>query len=495
MPPRRRRRSAVTLFALVLAVTAASALWHPLYSAPDEPTHVIRSVAVARGQFRYREVTPAPGLPSSEVRVPRLFADSIYTPQCYIFQPQVPASCADLPEGRDEVRGLTYVGRYPPLYYLVVGLPSLVWESNAGVYAMRLVSAAICSLFLAGAMAIALRSRRRLLPVAVAIATTPTVIHLAGVVNPNGLEVAAALCLWVALVEVGLTRDLTWRGPLPWAALSGVVVATARPSGPLWLVAAGVAVLVSGLLSPVRPLLRRGTARIAAASVALAACSTVAWLASVGGTGFTGSPLEADGPVWWLSLEKTGRRLQHMVAYYGWLDTPAPAPVYVVWAVLACSAVGLAFLAATRRQAWAVALLVVGVLLVPVPFEVLQAREIGLFWQGRYTLPLAVGLPVLAAAVITGARVPRSWVERLRAASVVLVPAAQVVAVTWGMRRFAVGASGPLMYFTDPQWSPPLPHWSLAATVAAGMAAIAVTAARAARAPLLPERERVVERG
>ncbi len=469
------------LFGLVFTVVAASSLWHPLYSGPDEPAHVIRSVAVARGQFRYREVTPVPGLPSSQVQVPRLFADSIYTPQCYIFQPHVPASCAPLPQGRDVVTGLTYAGRYPPLYYLVVGLPSRLWQSNAGVYAMRLVSGGICSLFLAQALVIALRFRRRLLAAGVAIATTPAVIYLAGLVNPSGPEIAAAVCLWTALAAVGLTRDLTWRGPLRWVALSGVAVAATRPSGPLWLAVAALVTVMSGLLSPVRPLLRSGAVRAATAVVVGAAGATVAWVVAVGGLGLIGVPLTGSEPVWKLSLEKTGGRLQQMVAYYGWLDTPAPLAVYVIWGLLAGAALALAVRRWRRRQWFSVVSLLLGVLIVPVAFELLEAPDIGLFWQGRYTLPLAAGVPILGAALATGARPPPSWAGPFSAATAVLVPAGHVIAVGWGIRRFAVGTSGPLNYFADPAWSPPLPHWFLAATLVAGTAAIAVQVALASR--------------
>lgn len=475
---RRRQPSAVVLFGLVFTVVTASALWHPLYSGPDEPTHVIRAAAVARGQLRYEQVTPVPGLPSSQVRVPRLFADSIYTPQCYIFQPHVPASCAPLPQGRDDVKGLTYAGRYPPLYYLVVGLPSLVWESNRGVYAMRVVSGALCSLFLAQALVIALRSRRRVLPAGVAIATTPMVIYLAGLVNPSGPEISAAVCLWTALIAVGLTRDVTWRGPLLWAALSGAVLAATRPSGPLWLAAAAAVILVSGLWSPVRPLLRSRAVRAAIAVVVAAASSTLAWIASVGGLGLIGLPLSETGPVWRLSLEQTGERLQEMVAYYGWLDAPAPVAVYVMWALLAGTALSLGLRSARTRQAVALVSLLLGVIAVPVWFEVLRAREIGLFWQGRYTLPLAVGLPILAAALASSASVPARGAARFGAATAVLFAAGHVVAVAWGARRFAVGISGPLNYFAGSAWSPPLPHWLLAATFAAGAALIVVLVAQ-----------------
>lgn len=477
------RRPALVFFVLFLAMTAASALWHPLYSAPDEPTHVIRAAAVARGQFRYVETTPAPGLRSSVVRVPRVFADSIYTPQCYIFRPDIPASCAALPSGRDDVDGFTYTGRYPPLAYLVIGFPTLLWKSNVAVYAMRLVGAALCSLFLAQALAIALRLRRPLLAVGIAVATTPMVIYLAGLVNPNGPEIAAAVCLWTALVALGVTRDLSWRGPLLWVAVSGAVVATARPSGPLWVAAAAGATAVAGVLSPVRPLLRSRTVQATMAVVALGAVSTIGWIVSVGGVGLTGAPIDGDG-VWLRSLGMTGQRMLQLIGYYGWLDAPAPRLVFAIWGAATIGLLVLVFrLSPSRRHAWTAVLLVVGVILLPLPFEMLQATKIGLFWQSRYTLPVAVGVPILAAAAITDVQLRPALASRLRLASGVLLGSAHVLAIAWGIRRFAVGNHGPALFFSTASWEPPLPHGLLAATFAAAVAGLGAYVARAGRRP------------
>ncbi|HET7489808.1 MAG TPA: DUF2142 domain-containing protein [Acidimicrobiales bacterium] len=469
----------LVLFVLFLVTTTASAAWHPLYSAPDEPTHVIRAAAVARGQLRYARTTPAPGLPSSVVRVPRVFADSIYTPQCYIFQAGLPANCAALPSGTDDVRGFTYVGRYPPLYYLAVGLPSLLWRSNRAVYAMRFLSGAICALFLAKAMAIAFGLRRPLLLVGVAVATTPMVLYLASVVNPSGPEIAAAICLWTAVIAVGLTRDVSRRGPLPWAVLSAVVVASARPSGQLWIAGVAAVAFVTGVLSPVRPLLRSRSVKLGLAAVGVSVLLTVAWTVWVGGIGATGLPLVSARPAWLLSLGMTGQRLQQLVAYYGWLDTPVPTSVYGVWAVAVSAAVVAGVLTArSRRYAAGILLLVAGVILVSVPFEVLEAHRIGLFWQGRYTLPLAAGVPIVALARVPADRlraVRRSW-ARLAAALVLVT--AHLVAMNYGIRRFAVGTTGPRLFFSRPAWSPPLPHWVLATAYAVGLAGIGACVAR-----------------
>ncbi len=128
------------------------------------------------------------------VTVPESFAH-FTSPGCFL-NPVVPGSC-DLGlrgSGRDATV-TTYVGRYPPLYYAIVGIPSLAWPTDVGGYLMRLVSGLLSSLFLGLALALAaVWSRLRLLVLAVVVAATPMVFIWGSVVNPSGLEVATAVC-------------------------------------------------------------------------------------------------------------------------------------------------------------------------------------------------------------------------------------------------------------------------------------------------------------
>ena len=79
-----------------------------------------------------------------------------------------------------------YNARYPPLYYSIVGLPSLLADSNWAVYLMRLFSAALSSLFIALAVTSAyVWSKNRLLIAGIVIAATPMVMYLAGIINPK----------------------------------------------------------------------------------------------------------------------------------------------------------------------------------------------------------------------------------------------------------------------------------------------------------------------
>src|SRR5205823_737204 len=109
---------------------------------------------------------------------------------------------------------------------------------------------------------------------------------------------------------------------------------------------------------------------------------------------------QPTGYTWSHRLGVSVRRMPdlvlEMVGVFGWLDTPSPPFTYLVWGAVV-GALALAGLAGSGRRS---ATLMVGViaatLLVPMALEALTANRFGFGWQGRYTLPLAIGVPVLA---------------------------------------------------------------------------------------------------
>lgn len=78
-----------------------------------------------------------------------------------------------------------------------------------------------------------------------------------------------------------------------------------------------------------------------------------------------------------------------------------------------------------------------------------HARNVGLAWQGGYLLPFAGGLPLLATACF-----PRPWRPGAAGALLAaLLAFAEVACIFQALRRYAVGASGPLNLAGG--WSPP----------------------------------------
>ena len=184
-------------FAVLFVAIAAWSFASPLGSGPDEPAHLVRAVSLVRGQLVGQDL-PHPTTAQKStviVQVPEVFASLETHVGCFQYKSNVPAGCQRPLNGSTHTVSVeTYVGRYPPLYYALVGLPTLVLVSAKGIYAARLVSGALS----AAMLALAITSLRRcrgapLLAAGVAVAITPMALYLAAVVSPSGLEIASAI--------------------------------------------------------------------------------------------------------------------------------------------------------------------------------------------------------------------------------------------------------------------------------------------------------------
>ena len=145
--PRLAPRFGVIFLVLSLLTTLWS-LASPLMSVPDEPAHTIKAAAVARGQF-----FGTSGETQGEVLnvvVPKYIAD-VPELACYRFKVNVTADCAPRlnPDERHPTVAGTSAGNYNPLYYLVVGMGSRGISGEPAIYAMRILSGLLTSLFLA----------------------------------------------------------------------------------------------------------------------------------------------------------------------------------------------------------------------------------------------------------------------------------------------------------------------------------------------------------
>ncbi|MEV0664783.1 DUF2142 domain-containing protein [Actinomadura luteofluorescens] len=125
------------------------------------------------------------------------------SPPCFAFEPQQPASCAhhESPSPRRPVEQFSAsAGRYQPTYYALVGWPLRWRPGETGLLLARLIGAAVSAAFLAAAVhGVLAWSRRPFLLAGLLIAVTPMAMHLAGVVNANGLEITAAIAMRSAL--------------------------------------------------------------------------------------------------------------------------------------------------------------------------------------------------------------------------------------------------------------------------------------------------------
>ncbi len=187
----------VWAFVGVGLMIGAWSLATPLMAAPDEPDHVIQAVAILRGQFDVPKHQSSYG-PLEDVKVPQYVGNLPSVPVCFAFHPETSAGCASgIGVGTKTVSVGTQFSNYPPLYYAIVGLPSLFLNGPSALYAMRLMGTVLDAALIALGIWLLLRYHPRQTPLLGAlIALSPMALFVMAVVNSSGLEIAAGFASW-----------------------------------------------------------------------------------------------------------------------------------------------------------------------------------------------------------------------------------------------------------------------------------------------------------
>lgn len=452
--------SSLVLFVMIGSWSLAT----PVYAGPDEGAHVIRAVSLMRGELAGR---PAPGqvLPIVGARVPLPYARALTRPRCFMFRPWKSAGCAPrFPTlGTRLVNATTYVGHYPPLYYALVGTPSLLLSPLQAIFAMRLLSDLVSAA--AVGLAFALSSKRfspPLLPAAVAVSFTPMAMFLGGVVNPSGMEISLSVLCWTAalLVATGGSETFQSRGLLRILGVASCLLALTRFASPLWVACIGVVLLGLAQRPSLRSLAANATAIRWAAAVIAAAAACVTWDVATSAFLVTPAGPKANGTAAHVVAQSAlyvASLAEEVIGVLGWLDTRPPFAVYVSWIASAVAVIATGLALGSRRGRATLATLTVAAVAIPTALVASHARQQGLWLlQGRDMLPLLVGLP-LSAAVVAGRR-RRRLLEVMGYSVVAVVWACLLVFFTESLRRYTVGVSGPLDPLTilPGGWRPPL---------------------------------------
>ena len=172
---------------------------HTRFGAPDEGSHVVRAWSVAHGQLLGHDKGPV----FREVTGPVVYR---YLGSHCSFDPRnTRRFCSSIKSSSRTGSVRTYTGRYFPAYYLAVGLPTLVTSPGmVQLDLMRFVSVLLAAALLASAFVTASEARLPTFAGAgLLLAVTPTVLFLAGSVNPGGLEIAAAIAVWASGARLG----------------------------------------------------------------------------------------------------------------------------------------------------------------------------------------------------------------------------------------------------------------------------------------------------
>lgn len=498
---------------LVLAVVVTTLCWivgNPRSSGPDEPSHMIASAALVRGD-RTGRVNPDPNLPGTHlVEVPGMVGQP--DPGCWAsqFDPSVPVACENTQPLSTTSRELpTTSYNYPPWAYVLPGLASFVPSAGGYAYLARLFSAAV-PIALVAASLVALRRRRAVMAAAALLGLTPIAWFTFGFVSPSAPAIAGGLALWTGLL-VDRSRLATWLTVGGWAA-----VMLPRRDGPVW---ATVIVLACCLVTAARPLqLWRGLDRWArwtviaiaplplltpvinrefdsnmllaftplvlipvellarwydhmhtrTARAALVACSGVA-AALVAIAMVLLAPGATHAETVRLVVANTGDHLRQLVGNLGWLSTPVPAlAVFLFWALIG----GLALVAVLEHRRSTLVYLagLGGAIVIAWLLELGQGADYGNYWQGRYTMPLAVGLPLVLAWRPGGV----DWLDDRLTATVAWGGwVVSNIAFVAAQQRWGVGVNGTWNPFDWNTWGAPVLPWMLLLVHAGATAVLA----------------------
>ncbi len=470
--PVRTARPGIVFLVSFLAIALLGVLWalaSPIYSVPDENAHGSKAIAQARGQIIGYNVD---GVRHIVVDLPDGYR---YSPQviCFVYQPTVSANCgAELGDPGGTPWFATWVGAYNPTYYAIVSWPSLLFDGSAGIYAMRIVSALVGALFLALAFMAALSVRGSpWMPFALMFLVSPMIIYFTGAVNPQGLEVAVAAALWVALLRLlqsytpgsppTLSRGALWAIIVP----SAILLANARALGPLWVVViVGTSLLLSPKIATIT-LFTTGRNYLWMGIIAVGGLFSVWWTlfgGSLSGQAQKGDALLVGGTFlqgFAFMFRHVLAFIQQAVGYFGWFDTLLPPITYAAYFV-AFSLLVIVGLVAVRRRGVVRILTVMGVaLLVPALVQAYSVSQTGIIWQGRYGLFLYIAVPLIAALVLSERDSARTMfiAPRLTAVGVFLLTAYGIAAYALVLRRYTVGIDEPVTQMVfDVEWQPPL---------------------------------------
>ncbi|MCW2817187.1 MAG: hypothetical protein JWN84_4642 [Nocardioides sp.] len=450
---------------LVVGLGLLQALWIvtvPPFAASDEFDHAFRAAGAATGQLALR--TPAPDGRGELVAVPRQMVEAA-SAQCASLPYTGEDNCYPVRETSDgRVLVATAAGTYHPGFYALIGTFARPLDGAGALYVMRTAAALLC-LALVALAAWLQRRRGPWVRASIVLSLTPTLVYTSVVGAPNGLEIAAGLLLWVALLELSDHEPTPQPVLTFWSAVGAAsLLVTLRLLGPIFLMAVAgvVAVLGAGrVLSVMRP--HRVHVGAGALVLATAGALSAAWILHAGQLAGEGRPDRSATPLVtavasgssddasWGLITVVVWQLQ-TIAAFPYRDQPGPIWVYPLLGGILVLFVVAGWRAARGRSRAALALAVLVPLLLPVALTAATAASQGVIWQGRYVLPVGVGLVLLA-----GRMAERGAPGRMAARWPVVGGAAAAAAVAACLLKVRADELGSPPSRSDPSWWAPWP--------------------------------------
>jgi hypothetical protein len=436
----------------------------PLMAAPDEPAHVVKAAAVVRGELTGRETPDGGAFKLVTVPAGIAYYDSF---GCFAQKKEVPPSCVPPFSGDPSilVDARTSASSYNPIYYALVGWPSLLNNGPVAVYGMRLISALITCLFLASAFsALAQLRKRKWAITATAVAMTPMVLFLNGTVNPNSLEygTSAALLANLMLLMEHASDRRAYRHYVPVITAAACVLANTKGLSLLWLALMVVTAGFLGTWPQIKAISRSVWVWAGTAAIGVSCAFALYWITRH--DSLSSNPFEAAGasPLTGaeIMVDRTFDYATGYVGQFGWLEVPAPMGAFVLWLGLSMALVVAAVVLARGRGRIATIFLLAALLLLPPLLQAQAVESIGIIWQGRYIL--AVFVPLLMVCGLALDRVDARGFSRqavgILKATGILVAVFHFWTFMQTLRRYVTGWTLDrrwLEMVTAPSWQPP----------------------------------------
>jgi hypothetical protein len=485
-----------------MLLVAGWAVANPLMASPDEPAHVVRAASLVRGQ-----VLEPDGDWGTRVEVPYFYHLVNAYPTCYMFDPTETGVC-EIGVARplaEPTESATMAGRYNPLYYAIVGLPTLLPPGDGVLYLMRLLSAALCTFLVAlGMRAIAQTPAPAWAVLGVAGALTPMTVFFSSTVNPAAVEIAAAFALWCQLLTLLRHPDPEQTvARMGWIAVSTLLLVNARGLSLLFAAVIVGAVLLVSPWPAARSVLATRHTWPSFAVIGVGGVAAATWVLVSNSLGTGGDVQRPDltfVAAARATLASSGTYITNMVGQFGWMDTNLQPVTLMAFASVGSLAVIGAVALGTARERVVLAGLATATVGLPVLIQASQAQYLGLVWQGRYMLPVAIGIPLLAGhllvghlgARLRGGREARA-VGALVATVATLVALVQVAAAVENLHRYVNGADGGWFALEPDAWLPPLPIATVLALLTVGAAAYGTILVWTGRVRTEPDPDRVLD--
>lgn len=475
------RRVALLLFAGSLLLQLAWIITLPPFRGIDEFDHAYRAAAVADGQWVAGRKVPDGDGRGNFVAVPRTLVEAA-RPECYTYEYTGYANCNPMRNlGGGYVTVASAAARYNPVFYWLVGTPAKFFHGAASLLIMRLAASLLCSAMI-GAIGwiLAQWAQTRWPLVGMLVGLTPMVVYGTSLPAPNGVEMLAGLGLWAALL--GLTRvggDPIRERRLLWAAAAmAIPLSLVRSLGPLWL---GMIVLSVACFFGWRRgrdiVTRNGRAwALGASAVAAVALAGGVWsLASS-----TNSPSVEIYAHYRHALANSMPQL-YLWVFQSFAAFPTRTEFPPLWIFpLGLIVFAMLLIVAARlgggRDRMLILAIALASLAVPLLLTLATYSRVGAVWQGRYTLPYSLGLPLVASLVLERKHRQLQFARPTLIAGWVMYTAAQVEGILYVL--FKEQAHSPLA--GTGEWLAP-PSWLVSGLAVCGMAAWALSGVAAER--------------